>query len=133
MIKNGLQSCNALRFRRLPDEQGDSATFLSFMLPDEARTRKAARLLADAGVDGCFYWYDNNWHYLRRWQHLKKMHAAARLPAGLADNLPDYANVSVPRSDDIIARTISMQIKLSWSEEEVHQRIARMTDALKTV
>jgi hypothetical protein len=36
-------------------------------------------------VDGCFYWYDNNWHYLRQWHHLKSMMAAARLPAQLFD------------------------------------------------
>lgn len=129
-IKKALQGCDPLRFRDLPDEQGDSATFLSFMLPDENRTRQAGRALAEAGVDGCFYWYDNNWHYLRRWHHLKAMRAAAKVPAQLADNLPDYAAVSLPRSDDIISRTLSMQIKLSWTDEEVNQRIERMMDAL---
>lgn len=129
-IKNALQGCNRLRFRDLPDEQGDSATFLSFMLPDENRTRKAGSALVEAGVDGCFYWYDNNWHYLRRWHHLKAMRAAAKVPTQLADNLPDYAAVSLPRSDDIMSRTISMQIKLSWTDEEVNQRIERMMGTL---
>lgn len=129
-IKNALGGCDQLRFRDLPDEHGDSATFLSFMLPDENLTRKAAGTLAEAGVDGCFYWYDNKWHYLRRWHHLKGMRAAAKVPAQLADNLPDYAAVSLPRSDDIISRTISMQIKLAWTDEEVDQRIERMMDAL---
>jgi 8-amino-3,8-dideoxy-alpha-D-manno-octulosonate transaminase len=130
-IKSALQDIASIDFRHLPDPQGDSATFLSFMLADADRSRQAARELAAAGVDGCFYWYDNNWHYLRRWHHLKQMRGAAKLPAQLADHLPDYAAIRLPRSDEIMSRTISMQIKLSWTAEDIQQRIARMTQVLK--
>jgi 8-amino-3,8-dideoxy-alpha-D-manno-octulosonate transaminase len=72
ILKTEMTRFPGIRFRHLPDEAGDSATFLSFMLPDETSTRQTAGALAAAGVDGCFYWYDNNWHYLRQWHHLKK-------------------------------------------------------------
>lgn len=129
-IKNALRGLDHLGFRSLPDEQGDSATFLSFLLPDKDRARQASRTLTDTGVDGCFYWYDNNWHYLRQWHHLKGMRAAAKVPAQLAANLPDYTAVRLPQSDDIISRTISMQIKLAWSDDDVDQRITGMMDVL---
>ena len=129
-IKQALAHIPKVTFRALPDEAGDSATFLSFMLPDEATARKAARKLADAGVDGCFYYYDNNWHYFRRWHHLKAMKSAAPLPARLFDHCPDYAAVQVPRSDAIIARNISMQIKLEWTPADVETRIASMARVL---
>jgi 8-amino-3,8-dideoxy-alpha-D-manno-octulosonate transaminase len=96
------------------------------MLPDETSTRQTAGALAAAGVDGCFYWYDNNWHYLRQWHHLKKMTAAAKLPAQIFDHCPDYGQIELPRSDAIMGRTISMQIKLGWSEAELQQRIEKM-------
>lgn len=129
-IKTAIKRHDHLQFRRLPDEEGDSATFLSFMLPDEDQARQVNKELAAAGVDGCFYWYDNNWHYLRRWHHLKKMKVAARLAVQDAAHFPNFESVVLPRSDAIMSRTISMQIKLSWSEEDIEQRIARMDEVL---
>lgn len=131
-IKEGIQNIEKIQFRHLPDADGDSATFLSFMLPDEATARKAAKDLAGAGVDGCFYWYDNNWHYIRQWQHLKKMQVAAKLPAQTLAYCPDYGTLDLIRSDDIMSRTICMQIKLNWTADDISQRIAQMNDVLNT-
>jgi len=117
-------------FRWVPDPAGDSATFLSFFLPDEKRARNVARDLGKAGVDGCFYWYDNNWHYIRQWHHLKKLEAAAKLPIELMDNVPDYGAENLPQSDRIIGQLISMQIKLSWTKEDLSQRKEKIADVL---
>ncbi|MFZ5562908.1 MAG: DegT/DnrJ/EryC1/StrS family aminotransferase [Thermodesulfobacteriota bacterium] len=125
-IREAMSEFEQISFRRIPDPAGDSATFLSFFLPDEAQTRQAARDLGDAGVDGCFYWYANNWHYIRQWHHLKKMAVAARLAASLADDFPDYSKVEVPRSDAIMSRCISMQIKLSWTPAQLADRIQKI-------
>ncbi len=129
-IKEALTAIPGLTFRKVPDENGDSATFLSFLLSSEDRTRQAALDLGRAGVDGCFYWYDNNWHYLRRWEHLKKMASAFRLPQTLTGRCPDYERVHLPQSDNIIKRLISMQIKLSWTEADIALRIEKMRRAL---
>jgi len=125
-LKEGLARCSEVSFRNVPDKGGDSATFLSFFLPDETRTRAVAKGLAEAGVDGCFYWYDNNWHYIRRWDHIKTLATAARLPIRLLDHAPDYTRVKLPRSDALMSRTLSIQIKLSWKEEDLGQRIEKM-------
>ena len=130
-IKTAMQRFDHIGFRKLPDPEGDSATFLSFMLPDEERARSAASTLNEAGVDGCFYWYDNNWHYLRQWHHLKQMMVAAKLPAQLYENGQNYNVVQMPQSDAIMSRTISMQIKLSWTLADVEDRIAKVEQVLK--
>ena len=122
-----------VRFRSLPDPAGDSATFLSFMLPREELARETARALNAAGVDGCFYWYDNNWHYLRQWHHLTRMQVAARLPVQIYDYRPDYSRVALPRSDAIIGRTISMQIKLGWRPEQLDARVAALKRVLAAI
>ncbi|MEN8788757.1 MAG: DegT/DnrJ/EryC1/StrS family aminotransferase, partial [Flavobacteriaceae bacterium] len=70
VLKEGLQNMPGLEFRRVPEGGVENYSFISFFLPDEQKARKAVKELADAGVDGCFYWYDNNWHYHRKWQHL---------------------------------------------------------------
>ncbi|MDX9818347.1 MAG: DegT/DnrJ/EryC1/StrS family aminotransferase [Desulfococcus multivorans] len=130
-IKTALKQCPSITFRHIPDDAGDSATFLSFMLPDESTAREKTAKLAASGVDGCFYWYGNNWHYLRQWDHLKQLSSAARLPLELLENRPDYRKIHLPKSDALMARTLSMQIKLSWSEQAVERRIRSMIDILK--
>jgi len=130
-IQEGLKALPGIRFRTIPDPQGDSATFLSFFLPDESTARKCSRALARAGVDGCFYWYDNNWHYLRNWEHFKRIKSPAPLGITLLRSYPEYETVRLPASDDIMGRTISMLIKLSWTADELYQRVEQMAEVLK--
>ena len=130
-IQTAMQAFPQVAFRRLPDEAGDSATFLSFMLPDEEQARRTAKALAQVGVDGCFYWYGNNWHYLRQWHHLKDMKVAAKLPLQVYADAPDFAKVDLPASDAIMSRTISMQIKLAWDADELLSRIERIKQVLE--
>ncbi len=132
-LKEALSHCKNISFREIPDPEGDSATFLSFFLPDESTARKASGLLAQEGVDGCFYWYDNNWHYIRQWEHLKNLSFASKPPIMLSDNCPDYSQVSLPRSDEIMGRNISMLIKLSWSEKEIDMRSQKMVRVLNSL
>jgi 8-amino-3,8-dideoxy-alpha-D-manno-octulosonate transaminase len=129
-IKEALSQFPEITFRKIPDEAGDSATFLSFFLPDAATARKVAAGLGQAGVDACFYWYDNNWHYLRQWEHLKRMKVAARSPVSLCPHPPAFADVDLPDSDAIMGRTISMLIKLSWTDQDLEDRILKMRAAL---
>ncbi|PID73748.1 MAG: L-glutamine--2-deoxy-scyllo-inosose aminotransferase KanB [Desulfobacterales bacterium] len=129
-LKSALSAVDGISFRHLPDEAGDSATFLSFFLPEEASARAAAARLSAAGVDGCFYWYDNNWHYYRKWGHLHRLVSAARLPLQLLDPPPDYFSLSLPASDAVMSRTISMLIKLSWTEEDAARRCESAAAAL---
>lgn len=131
IIKTALSECPGISFRKLPDELGDSATFLSFFMPDETSTRQTAKNLAQIGVDGCFYWYDNNWHYVRQWDHLKMPAVAAKLPMQLLKYCPDYRKLNSAQSDAIMSRTISIQIKLSWTEEEIESRIAGIVRAIR--
>ncbi len=132
-IKDALAQFPEIGFRKIPDLQGDSATFLSFFLPDEAFARAASTSLADAGVDGCFYWYVNNWHYIRQWDHFKTLKSAAGLPITLVKDRPDYGKIQLPTSDDIMKRTISMQIKLSWSVDALSQRIEKITKVFQKI
>ena len=85
--------------------------------------------MAENGVDCCFYWYINNWHYLTNWKHIQELKSCSALPITLIDDRPDYTKVSVPKSDAIMSKTISMLIKLSWTEEEIAQRIENIKKA----
>lgn len=126
LLKTALSQFSEVSFRRLPDPEGDQAGFLSFMLPTEARTIEINQKLKEAGVDGCFYWYANNWHYIKNWPQIQQMKGPAKLPIHLNENLPDYTQLDTAASDAILSRTISMLIKLSWTEADIQQRIEKL-------
>ena len=132
-IKSAMQAIPGIAFRQLPDPVGDSATFLSFFMPDVDTARQTVKALAAAGVDGCFHWFDNNWHYIRKWNHFHALKASARLAVQTLPNCPDYGAVSLPASDAIMQRAISMQIKLGWTEEQLQQRAEATVKTLKTI
>jgi 8-amino-3,8-dideoxy-alpha-D-manno-octulosonate transaminase len=129
-IKDGLTGLNRVSFRELPDPDGDSATFLSFFMPTEEEARQATKDLAAAGVDGCFYWYDNNWHYHRRWEHLKQMNSPGALAPDRLGYGENWANRDLAKSDAIMGRTICMLIKLSWDETALAERLEKMKSVL---
>ena len=130
LLKEGLAGLKQVQFRELPDPAGDSATFLSFFLPTENDARQAAQALGMAGVDGCFYWYDNNWHYHRKWDHIKTFAAPGRLPIDRFGYGADLTKTALPQSDAIMGRTISMLIKLRWTQQQVRDRLARIKSVL---
>src|SRR5436190_19554035 len=71
-LKNILSQIPEISFRKIPDPGGDSCTFLSWFLPTEEITRGVVNEMKAQGIlAGNFYWFDNNWHYIRKWDHLK--------------------------------------------------------------
>jgi len=129
-IKDAMADLPEVSFRYIPDAKGDSATFLSFFLPTEDRARQVAKNLAQNGV-GSPYWYDNNWHYYTKWHHLQKMKRTAKLACELSADLPDYSKLVLEESDNIMKRTISMQIMLSWTKEDIENRIQAIINSFK--
>ena len=105
--------------RSIPDKKGDSATFLDFFLADEAITRKVLKTFDKHGV-GYAYWYDNNYHYFKNWNHIKEVKTAAKLAISLFKPPQDYAALKIPVSDKIMSRLISIQIRITWTEEELN-------------
>ena len=77
------------------------------------------------------YWYDNNWHYVRRWEHLKKLKSLAKVPQQFLTNCPNYENIDLPQSDRIMGKMISIQIRISWTENELSQRIEKIIDVVR--
>lgn len=130
ILKDGLAGLDRVTFREIPDPEGDSATFLTFLLPTEAEARAASAGLAAVGVDGCFYWYVNNWHYHTRWDHLKNLRSPARLPVARWEPEREWKSLSLPKSDAIMARTISMLIKLSWNDDQLTERLKKLRSIL---
>lgn len=130
-LKEALKQYSEISFRDLPDEAGDNAGFLSIMLPTEARAREVVAGLQAEGIPAVFYWYGNNWHYFKNWTHIQQMKGPAKLPIELIADRPDYSQVKTPKSDDIMSRTLSMLINLSWSDADIQKRIDAFANVFK--
>ena len=71
-LKNILSQIPEISFRRIPDPEGDSCSFVSWFLPTAEITKAVVNEMKAQGIlAGNFYWFDNNWHYIRKWDHLK--------------------------------------------------------------
>ncbi|MGS2738522.1 DegT/DnrJ/EryC1/StrS family aminotransferase [Sinomicrobium sp. M5D2P17] len=131
VLRQALEAIPEVTFRKVPEGAEENYSFLSFFLPDEPATRKVHKALGEAGVDGCFYWYDNNWHYIKKWEHLKQLESLGKIPQEIIDGMQDYDKSDFSASDAIIGRTISVLIKLGWTEEQTKERAEKMVRVIK--
>ena len=131
-IKDMLKQFPEITFRNLPDENGDSATFLNFFLKDEATARRVHEAMSAASL-GSAYWYDNNFHYIKNWDHLKNMNTIAKLPIEMMEAPQDYKNLKLPKSDEVLSRMVCFLIKVNWTEEELDSYVAKIEQVLKEV
>ena len=134
VLKEALQAIPEISFRVVPDEAGDSRTFLSWFLPTEELTRAAvAEMKAQGILAGNFYWFDNNWHYIRKWDHLKNATALNRLNPLQEAALIKLQTQDFSASDAVMGRCISTAISLTWTAEQLEEKATKMAAAIKKV
>jgi 8-amino-3,8-dideoxy-alpha-D-manno-octulosonate transaminase len=131
VLKDHLAQYENVNFRSLPDPEGDSATMLNIFMSSEEEARQTAAKMAEVGIP-CAYWYDNNYHYIRNWDHIKGLKTVAPLAIQLLDNLPqDYQSITFPKSDNVVGRLISIMIKLNWEESDLNDLCAKFDQVLR--
>ena len=133
LLREALSEIPEVTFRTVPEGGEESYSFLSFFLPDLETARKASSALKDHGVDACFHYYDNNWHYIRKWEHLKELKSLYPISNEVKEGLKYLQTKTFDQSDHYIARNISCLIKLSWTEAEVKARAEKMVKAITAV
>ena len=133
-LKNILNQLPEVSFRTIPDPEGDSCTFLSWFLPTEEITRTVVAGLKEQGIlAGNFYWYDNNWHYIRKWDHLKNSLTLNALHPDLKQAVINNTTKEFPASDAVMGRCISTAISLLWTEEQIKEKGEKIVNAVKKV
>lgn len=133
ILRHALETIDGVTFRTVPEGGVESYAFLNFFLDDLETARSVIQSFKDNGVDVCFHYYDNNWHYIRKWEHLKDKKSLYPLSQELKNGLNYLKNKDFSKSDHFIGRNISCLIKLSWTEEEAHQRAETMVNCIKKV
>lgn len=132
ILRSYLEKVPGISFRKVPDPEGDSYSFLSWFLPTQEATEKAIEAMKSAGIlAGNFYWFANNWHYIRKWDHLKNAKSLYALSQEQQIALTNLQNANFAKSDAVMSRCISTAISLIWTEAQVHEKGAKFLEVLQ--
>jgi len=132
ILRSYIQQVPEVIFRVVPDPAGDSFSFLTWFLPTQAQTEKVMDAFKEAGIlAGNFYWFANNWHYIRKWDHLKTSKSLYAFSDAQQNALTGLQTANFEKSDAIMSRCISTAISLVWTEEQVHEKGAKFLAVLK--
>jgi 8-amino-3,8-dideoxy-alpha-D-manno-octulosonate transaminase len=130
-LTNLLSKTDGIGFARLADPEGDSATFLNLLLPDTTAAKRTVDEFNKAGIGGFNYWFTNMYHFIHQWDHVKGMHTASPLPVELLGAPQDYANLHLPKSQEVVGRLISFGIRCTWTNEEVQALADNISQCVK--
>jgi 8-amino-3,8-dideoxy-alpha-D-manno-octulosonate transaminase len=133
-LRSYLEQIPEITFRVVPEGGVDSCSFLSWFLPSAEATQAVVAAMKEAGIlAGNFYWFANNWHYISKWDHLKKATTLSRISAEQEAALLKLQTTQFPASDAIISRCISTAISLVWTEEQIKDKGEKMVACIKKV
>ncbi|MEZ4803522.1 MAG: DegT/DnrJ/EryC1/StrS family aminotransferase [Gelidibacter sp.] len=133
ILRSALLSIPEVTFRTVPEGGEESYAFINFFLPDLEIARNVSKSLKESGVDSCFHYYDNNWHYIRKWEHLKNLKSLYPVSPEVKQGLTYLQTKTFEKSDYFIGRNISCLIKLSWTEEETVKRGQKIKEVIDSV
>ena len=133
ILRDALEPLDGVTFRSVPEGGEESCAFLNFFLEDLETAREVSKMFKAKGLDVCFHYYDNNWHYIRKWDHLKMKKSLYPLSSEIQNGLDALKEKNFTKSDHYIGRNLSCLVKLSWSKAEVEQRAKAMVDCIQSV
>ena len=133
ILRDALEPLDGVTFRSVPEGGEESCAFLNFFLEDLETAREVSKMFKANGLDVCFHYYDNNWHYIRKWDHLKMKKSLYPLSSEIQTGLDALKEKNFTKSDHYIGRNLSCLVKLSWSKAEVEQRAKAMVNCIQSV
>ncbi len=113
-FKKGIQDIKGIRFRTLPDPDGELHTLLTVLMPDEATARSVGKEL-NCGVIG-----DSGWHVYNNMEHILGKMVVDK--TGCPFTCPfytekggavEYSKGMLPQTDSILNRAINISIGVS--------------------
>ena len=121
-----------LAFRKQYDDAGDSATFFHLLLPTADAAFALHKDLGAQGI-GTMYWFNNMYHYIKQWDHVKNLSMPYRMVAHELGLPQDLKTMKFPKSDDVLSRLVSFNIRVTWTEAELDAFLGKMETAVKKV
>ena len=133
-LRSYLEQIPEITFRVVPEGGEDSCSFLSWFLPTpELMQAFVAEMKAQGILAGNFYWFGNNWHYIKQWQHLQQATTLNNISAEQKMALTNLATQDFSVSDAIMSRCVSTAISLVWTDEQIKDKGEKMVAVIKKV
>jgi 8-amino-3,8-dideoxy-alpha-D-manno-octulosonate transaminase len=130
VLKEAAAGIPGVVFRELVDEQGDSATFLSFTLQDRDQCNRVNESLRNNG-QGAINFAENTWHFYPKWEHLLDGKTLTKSGYPFTEENGKrriiYNPSLLPQSSALLERTLVYPISIKMSDE----KLADMCSALK--
>ena len=117
------------------DPAGDSATFLTFLLPDKDKTDTVANTLRAAGAPAT-RWSENSWHYYPNWEHLLegKTPCSDGWPFALnGKRRYVYDPKALPKTVAILERALTYQVPVRLAQEQETSICAALAQAGRAI
>jgi 8-amino-3,8-dideoxy-alpha-D-manno-octulosonate transaminase len=131
ILKEAASTIPGISFRKILDEQGDSATFFAFMLESQQRAAAVNQVLRENGA-GAINFGENTWHFYPQWEHLLKGSTLCSNGWPFSENGKRrviYDPVALPQSAGIMSRTLVYQVPVNMSEEQKNRMVAALQKA----
>lgn len=130
ILRDAIARVPGVTFRTVPEGGVENYSFLNFFLPNQDMAQRVSEAFKENGIDACWNYFHNNWHYVRKWEHLKNVQSLYPLSTEIKHELSKLKEKDFSKSDHWIGRNISCLIKLSWTEEEVNERAKKMAEII---
>jgi 8-amino-3,8-dideoxy-alpha-D-manno-octulosonate transaminase len=134
-VMEALAGLPGIKFRGMPDPEGDSATFLAFNLPEEEQTKAFQKALKAEGLDTVRF-KDNFWHYVPNWEHFLAKSTANSQKQPFSDRRnrkPTYSRKAIPNAEDLLGRTLIMGISVKMPAAKMKAIRKAITNAAKVL
>jgi len=131
IFKEAASKIAGVSFREILDEEGDSATFFAFMLPDAAQAAKVNQVLRDNGA-GAINFAENSWHFYPAWEHLiggKTLCHNGWPFNGHGKRRFIYDPEALPASTALMSRTLVYQVPVNLSNGQRETTLAALDKA----
>src|SRR6478736_828195 len=129
-----LEQIPEISFRSIPEGGEDSCSFISWFLPSEELAKAVVAELKEQGIlAGNFYWFVNNWHYISKWDHLKKADTLHNINADQKAALLKLNDTKFTASDAIMSRCISTAISMVWTDEQIKEKGEKLVAVIQKV
>ena len=133
-LRSYLEQIPEITFRVVPEGGEDSCSFLSWFLPTpELMQAFVAEMKTQGILAGNFYWFGNNWHYIKQWQHLQQATTLNNISAEQKMALTNLTTQDFSVSDAIMSRCVSTAISLVWTDEQIKDKGEKMVAVIKKV
>jgi len=130
ILKEAASVIPGVRFRKIIDPAGDSATFFAFILESREHCVRVNESLRQSSV-GAINFSENSWHFYPEWEHLLESKTVTASgypflePGGKRRIV--YDKEALPKSTELLGRTLVYPVNINMSDEQ----LTKMTSALK--